>query len=299
MFDIDPPDPLGVLEGVLQCTADELLLATDTGQVLTRSDGLPGLLGVPPALLAPGAALPDLDSLAAGRVEIRLIPLRGRRVGYLFSRRTAEQAAAEALRRENTALRETLDALDGTVVVYDGDLRYVFGNRAYHEFFPHLPDDADLAGRPYGEIVAITLNAGRGIAPVPEDQREAFIAQRVTAMQRRPTEPREQFERRLGRWFLIRVRWTPSGHRVALRVDIDEQKRLQKELLWEREAAVAAARANRQATCRTAEAMRAPLATLADLVGGHAANLADARRALLELKALADRLSGGGAEKQS
>ena len=178
---------------------------------------------------------------------MRRIPLRGRRVAYLFRRRSAGQHAAEALRRENTALRETLDALDGTVVVYDSELRYVFANRAYHEFFPHLPDDADLAGRPYGDIVAMSLKAGRGMAPVPDGQREAFIAQRIAAMQRRPVEPREHFDRRLGRWFLVRVRWTQSGHRVALRVDIDDQKRLQQELLWEREAAMAAGRANLQA----------------------------------------------------
>jgi hypothetical protein len=294
MFDTDLPDPLAMLEGVLESTASELLLTTESGTVLASSDGLAGLLGIRPAALVPGTALPDAASLADGRAEMRVIPLRGRRVAYLFRR-----PATEALQRENAALRETLDALDGTVVVYDSELRYVFANRAYHEFFPHLPGDAELAGRPYDEIVAMSLKAGRGIAPVPEEEREAFIAQRVAAMQRRPVEPRERFDRRMGRWFLIRVRWTPGGHRVALRVDIDEQKRLQKELLWAREAAVAAGSEKRRAIALAAEAMRGPLAALAELAGGHTANRTAARRAVLDLMALADRLQAGAGDPQT
>ncbi len=297
MFDADLPDPLGTLEAVLESTASELLLATDAGVVLASSDGIAKLLGMTPAALAPGTALPDLQSQAAGRAEMRRIPLRGRRVAYLFRRCSTEQAAAEALRRENTALRETLDAVDGTVVVYDSELRYAFANRTYHEFFPHLPDDADLAGRPYAEIVAMSLKAGRGMAPVPDGQLDSFIAQRIAAMQRRPVEPREHFDRRRGRWFLVRVRWTPGGLRVALRVDIDDQKRLQQELLWEREAAVAAGNANRQAMARAGEAMRGPLEALAGLVGGHSTTPAAARRAMLELMALSDRLRAGADEK--
>jgi hypothetical protein len=297
MFDVDLPDPLGTLEAVLEGTASELLLASEAGVVLASSNGLARLLGVTPAALAPGTALPDLSSLAAGRAGMRRIPMRGRCVAYLFRRASAGQEAADSLRHENTALRETLDAVDGTIVVYDNDLRYVFANRAYHEFFPHLPGDGELAGRHYGEIAAMSLKAGRGMAPVPEDQREAFIAQRIAAMQSRPVEPREVFDRRPGRWFLIRVRWTPSGHRVALRVDIDDQKHLQKELLWEREAAVAATRANLETMARTGNAMRAPLQALAGLVGGHTTNPAAARRAMLELMALADRLSAGGGER--
>ncbi len=293
MFDADLPDPLATLEGVLEYTGSELLLATEAGIVLASSDGLAGMLGLAPVGLAPGMALPDLESLAAGRAEMCRIPLRGRRIAYLFRRGSAGQDAAGALQRENTVLRETLDAIDGTVVVYDGDLRFVLANRAYHAFFPHLPDDADLAGRHYGEIADMSLRAGRGMAPVPDEQREAVIAQQIAAMQRRPVEPREHFDRRLGRWFLVRVRWTQSGHRVALRVDIDDQKRLQQELLWDREAAMAAGRAHLQALARAGEAMRAPLEALAGLVGGRAANLGAARRAMMELMALADRLRTG------
>lgn len=43
----------------------------------------------------------------------------------------AVAAELAALRQENTVLRETLDALDATVVVYDHDRRYVLANRAY------------------------------------------------------------------------------------------------------------------------------------------------------------------------
>ena len=43
----------------------------------------------------------------------------------------------EALRRQNLALRETLDAIDGTIVVYDQERRYLFGNQQYHAVYPH------------------------------------------------------------------------------------------------------------------------------------------------------------------
>lgn len=290
MFDVDPPDPLAVLEAVLQSTDSELLLASEAGRILAGTDGLPGLLGLTAPELAPGCPIPACAELTAGRAELRVIPLRGRRVAYLFRRRTPEHTATEALRRENAALRETLDLLDGTVVVYDSELRYVFANRAYHEFFPHLPDDAALAGRPYRDILAMSLQAGRGTQRYAAGEREAYIAARVAAMRRRPAEPREEFDRRLGRWFLIRVRWTQGGHRVALRVDIDDQKRLQEELLWGREAASTAARETREAIAGAAEALRDPLAALADLVGGHTSDLGPARRAVLKLMALAERL---------
>ena len=56
----------------------------------------------------------------------------------------APASEIEMLRRENAMLRETLDAIDGTVVVSSADLRYCFGNRAYHELFP------PATGRGYG-----------------------------------------------------------------------------------------------------------------------------------------------------
>ena len=70
------------------------------------------------------------------------------------------EAELARLRAENAVLRETLDTLDGGVVVYDRDRRYRFGNRPYHALFPHLPPDEQLAGRRYEEVLGLSIDAG-------------------------------------------------------------------------------------------------------------------------------------------
>jgi signal transduction histidine kinase len=142
----------------------------------------------------------------------------------------AQAAELSALRRENAMLRETLDTIDGTVVVYGPDLRYRFGNAGYHKLFPHLPPDTELAGRHYAEVLEMSINAGVvGDAQAYDDDR-AFIARRVAEMQDRARSNEEFHHVRTGNWSLMRVKWTPNGNSVALRVDITEIKRLQQEL---------------------------------------------------------------------
>src|SRR5215468_6864272 len=62
-----------------------------------------------------------------------------------------------ALRRQNAMLRETLDTIEGSVVVYDPERRYLFANLAYRAIFPYLPADDDLVGRKYEEILALSI----------------------------------------------------------------------------------------------------------------------------------------------
>ncbi|MCW3477756.1 ATP-binding protein [Rhodovastum sp. RN2-1] len=141
---------------------------------------------------------------------------------------TAELAA---LRGENAMLRETLDAIDGTVAVYGPDLRYRFGNRRYHELFPHLPPDEMLAGRHYADVLALSIDAGTVADRSAYADPQAFIARRVAEIGDRDRKSRELYNKKTDTWALIRVKWTPTGNRVALRVDITELKRLQQELL--------------------------------------------------------------------
>jgi signal transduction histidine kinase len=145
---------------------------------------------------------------------------------------SAEAAAViAALRRENAMLRETLDAIDGTVVVYDAGLHYRFANRGYHDLFPHLPPDEELAGMHFADVLALSIAAGAVADPEATTDPEGFTARRIAEIQDRSRPVREAQNPRSDTWSLIRVKWTPTDNRVALRVDITELKRLQKELL--------------------------------------------------------------------
>ena len=173
----------------------------------------------------------------------------------------ASAAAAElaTLRRENTVLRETLDALDATVVVYDQDRRYVMANRAYREYFPHLPAGGALTGLRYEDLLALSIDAGTVTDPMAYSDRDRFIARRIQAIEAHDETARETYVAATDRWYMIRVRHTPNGSRVALRVDITRQKRLQQELREAREAAEQANQAKSNFLARISHELRTPL----------------------------------------
>jgi signal transduction histidine kinase len=169
----------------------------------------------------------------------------------------AEELAA--LKRENAILRETLDSIVGTVVVYDAQRRFVLGNRAYHEHFPHLPPDDELAGKLFEDVLGLSIDAGTVVDPEALTDRTGFIARRAREMMHVEAPSREIYDPRTGRWYLILAKLTPSGSRVTLRVDIDEQKRLQRELEAARRAAEAASRAKSLFLANISHELRTPL----------------------------------------
>jgi signal transduction histidine kinase len=132
---------------------------------------------------------------------------------------------------ENTVLRDTLDAVDGSVVVYDPNQRFLFANQSYRAKFPHLPPDDVLRRLRYADVLALSIAAGAIADPAARLDPASFIGRRVAEMDDRRTTVRETHHPGTDRWSQLRVRWTPGGNRVALRIDITELKRLQQHVL--------------------------------------------------------------------
>lgn len=144
--------------------------------------------------------------------------------------RTSDTTIA-ALHRDVAMLRETLDAVEGQIVVYDSNLIYVFGNAAYHSFYPHLPPEAELVGKPYEHVLGLSIAAGATVDPLHRADPQDFIAERRAAILVRTQATRETHNARMNRWSTVRTNWPPHGNRVSLRVDITALKRLQQQLL--------------------------------------------------------------------
>lgn len=136
-----------------------------------------------------------------------------------------------ALRRENATLRETLDAIDGSVVVSNSDLTYRFGNADYHATFPCLPSKSELVGLSFERVLDLLIEAGAVADARAYADAKLYKAMRRAQMLDRAAPAREVHLADQDRWWQVRAKWTPAGHRVALRVDITELKRLRQELL--------------------------------------------------------------------
>jgi signal transduction histidine kinase len=136
-----------------------------------------------------------------------------------------------ALRRENETLRATLDAIDGSVVVYDSDLTYRFGNADYHATYPFLPPESELVGLSFEQVLTLLIAAGAVADPRAYSDAETYLKSRCAEMIDRTAPPREIYLPEQDRWWQVRAKWTPQGQRVALRIDVTELKRLQQELV--------------------------------------------------------------------
>lgn len=126
-------------------------------------------------------------------------------------------------------MREVLDSLDTTIVAYDRDDRYLFGNVAYHRRYPHLASEDELVGRTFEQMLRATLAARSYADAQAERDPEAFVARRIAEF--RENQP-SMAERMMpsGHWEKVRVIDTPQGLRLSLRTRITEVKRVQDEL---------------------------------------------------------------------
>lgn len=138
-------------------------------------------------------------------------------------------AAGRDLSSGAALYREVFDCLDDSVVVFSPDDRYMIGNEAYHRRYPHLADDAELAGRSFTEIVRYAMDRGDIVDKQAIEDPEAYLARRLEQLRQPDGTRREQLNSD-GTWDILRLVLTSDGFRLSIRSDVTEQKRVQEEL---------------------------------------------------------------------
>ena len=128
------------------------------------------------------------------------------------------------MRRTELMLREAIDNLSDSFILYDSEQRVVLTNRRFHETLPFHPGQAEIVGKPMRELIENSVANNAVMDPrVWEDRArfvDAFIAERMSnrSITREDTWPD-------GRWDLVKEQHTRSGGFVSVRTDITERKR--------------------------------------------------------------------------
>ncbi|WP_374442839.1 ATP-binding protein [Stella sp.] len=123
-------------------------------------------------------------------------------------------------------LRQVLDSIDTSTVVYDAEDRYLFGNVAYHRRYPHLPPEEELVGQTFEQMLRRTIAAGAFADAQAEHDPDAFVRRRVAEFRANQPGMTERMTDS-GEWEKVRVVTTRHGLRLSLRTRITEIKRVQ------------------------------------------------------------------------
>ncbi len=178
------------------------------------------------------AAIETAFHRADGR-PVELPAPRGRWLRYVF-RRTGNggtvltMSDVSALKRSEARLRDAIESIADSFVIWDADERLVLHNAKYLDVYPSLRALGDLAGRRFEEVCAA---GGDSLAdPLAVGDRAAWVAERVAAHRAGDGAPSEQ-RMRDGRCFLVTRKATPDGGRVMVASDITALKQAEETLL--------------------------------------------------------------------
>ncbi|NIA68486.1 PAS domain S-box protein [Pelagibius litoralis] len=128
------------------------------------------------------------------------------------------------MRRSELMLREAVDNLSDSFVLYDSDLKVVLTNRRFHELFPFLPTQQAIAGKPMQELVEASVANNVVTDPRVWRDREQFIADFIAdRLSNEACVSEDAWPD--GRWDTVKEQHTRSGGFVSVRSDITERKR--------------------------------------------------------------------------
>ena len=127
-------------------------------------------------------------------------------------------------RRTELMLREAIDNLSDSFILYDSDQRVVLTNRRFHETLPFHPGPQAIVGKTMRELIESSVANKAVTEPQamhdPARFVEDFIAQRMRNRARIREDSWPD-----GRWDLVKEQHTRSGAFVSVRTDITERKR--------------------------------------------------------------------------
>ncbi|WP_420405296.1 PAS domain-containing protein [Nisaea sp.] len=135
----------------------------------------------------------------------------------------------ERTQRVNELLRQTIDALDEAVSIYDPDDRYVYANPKYFELFPYLKEIEDLEGKTFEEVLRISLKNRIIDSPLALNDPETYVAERLRARKAGVSSLGER-RHKSGRWYSAREFRTETGAMITMRRDITEDRAAGEEL---------------------------------------------------------------------
>src|SRR3546814_13575569 len=80
------------------------------------------------------------------------------------------------MRRTELMLREAIDNLSDSFILYDSDQRVVLTNRRFHETLPFHPPQDEIVGRPLQELLEASVANGAIIDPRVGQDSARFVA---------------------------------------------------------------------------------------------------------------------------
>jgi len=128
-------------------------------------------------------------------------------------------------RKSEALLREAIDDLADSFILYDADDRVVLTNKRFHQAFPFLPPQNDIIGAPMIEMVRGAVENGAITDPTYHpDRKEAWIKEFIAARHNNKMTTAEDTWPD-GRWDLVKEQILDSGGFVSVRTDITDRKR--------------------------------------------------------------------------
>lgn len=136
---------------------------------------------------------------------------------------------AEA-RQSETLLREAVDNLSDSFILYDESDRVVLTNRRFHEVFPLLPRQGEIAGARMIDLVRANVANGDVTDPrLRADNVEAWVETFIGERRTRKLSLSEDAWPS-GKWDLVREQRLESGGFISVRTDITDRKRAEEAL---------------------------------------------------------------------
>jgi len=127
-------------------------------------------------------------------------------------------------RRTEMMLREAVDNLSDSFILYDSNQRVVLTNRRFHEILPFHPSQEEIVGRPMRELIESSVANNAITDPRVWKDPVRFVDEFIEERMSKRSIIREDGWPD-GRWDLVKEQHTRSGGFLSVRTDITERKK--------------------------------------------------------------------------